>query len=80
MTLNTEMSYCMIYSSGDLSFSGLSSVKEMPDQSLNKCSKCWNTSSKFFRPRIFCLGHAVQIVDMLQSKGGANVLIICHSG
>ncbi|XP_027934445.1 probable lysine-specific demethylase ELF6 [Vigna unguiculata] len=65
--------------SRDLSFSGLSSVKEMPDQSLNKCSKCWNTSSKFFRPRIFCLGHAVQIVDMLQSKGGANVLIICHS-
>ncbi|XP_047180623.1 probable lysine-specific demethylase ELF6 [Vigna umbellata] len=65
--------------SRDLSFSELSSVKEMPDQSLNKCSKCWNTSSKFFRPRIFCLGHAVQIVDMLQSKGGANVLIICHS-
>ncbi|WVY97939.1 hypothetical protein V8G54_030090 [Vigna mungo] len=64
---------------GDLSFSELSSVKEMPDQSLNKCSKCWNTSSKYFRPRIFCLGHAVQIVDMLQSKGGANVLIICHS-
>ncbi|ESW15723.1 hypothetical protein PHAVU_007G096500 [Phaseolus vulgaris] len=65
--------------SRDLSVSELSSIKEMPDHSLNKCSKCWDTSSKFFRPRIFCLGHAVQIVEMLQSKGGANVLIICHS-
>ncbi|KAL2324820.1 hypothetical protein Fmac_023878 [Flemingia macrophylla] len=64
--------------SRDLSVSELSSVKALPDQSLNKCSKCWNTS-KFLRPRIFCLEHAVQIVEMLQSKGGANVLIICHS-
>ncbi|KAL2562539.1 hypothetical protein AAZX31_20G168000 [Glycine max] len=65
--------------SRDLSVSELSSVKELPDQSLNKCNKCWNTSSKFLRPRIFCLEHAVQISEMLQSKGGANVLIICHS-
>ncbi|KAL2601543.1 hypothetical protein AAZX31_10G198000 [Glycine max] len=65
--------------SRDLSVSELSSVKELPDQSLNKCNKCWNTSSKFLRPRIFCLEHAVQIFEMLQSKGGANVLIICHS-
>lgn len=80
MTLNIEMSYYVICSSGDLSVSELSSVKELPDQSLNKCNKCWNTSSKFLRPRIFCLEHAVQISEMLQSKGGANVLIICHSG
>ncbi|TKY51603.1 lysine-specific demethylase ELF6 [Spatholobus suberectus] len=65
--------------SRDLSVSELSSVKELPDQSLDKCNKCWNTSSKFLRPRIFCLEHAIQIVEMLQSKGGANVLIICHS-
>lgn len=74
------MSCFVICSSGDLSVSELSSAKDLPDQSLNKCNKCWNTSCKFFRPRIFCLEHAVQIVDMLQCKGGANVLIICHSG
>ncbi|KAF2295707.1 hypothetical protein GH714_033666 [Hevea brasiliensis] len=39
----------------------------------------WNNSSKFLRPRIFCLEHAVQIEELLQSKGGANMLIICHS-
>lgn len=40
----------------------------------------WNTSSKFLRPRIFCLEHAIQIVELLHSKGGAKVLVICHSG
>jgi hypothetical protein len=40
----------------------------------------WNTSRKFLRPRIFCLEHGVQIEELLQSKGGANMLIICHSG
>ncbi|KAG6763531.1 hypothetical protein POTOM_030954 [Populus tomentosa] len=39
----------------------------------------WNTSHKFLRPRIFCLEHGVQIEELLQSKGGANLLIICHS-
>ncbi|KAF2318507.1 hypothetical protein GH714_008418 [Hevea brasiliensis] len=39
----------------------------------------WNNSSKFLRPRIFCLEHGVQIEELLQSKGGANMLIICHS-
>ncbi|KAF5467098.1 hypothetical protein F2P56_016960 [Juglans regia] len=39
----------------------------------------WNTSSKFLRPRIFCLEHAIQIVELLHSKGGAKVLVICHS-
>uniref|UniRef100_A0A2P2JMH8 Lysine-specific demethylase ELF6 n=2 Tax=Rhizophora mucronata TaxID=61149 RepID=A0A2P2JMH8_RHIMU len=42
-------------------------------------TKGWNTSSKFLRPRIFCLEHAIQIEELLQSKGGANLLIICHS-
>ncbi|XP_027365525.1 probable lysine-specific demethylase ELF6 [Abrus precatorius] len=62
----------------NLSVSELSSA-ELSDQSLNECNNFWNTSSKFLRPRIFCLEHAVQIVEMLQRKGGANVLIICHS-
>lgn len=33
----------------------------------------------FCRPRIFCLQHALEIEELLQCKGGANVLIICHS-
>lgn len=70
----------MCCSSGDFSVSGLSSAKDSTHQSLNKFNKCWDTSSKFLRPRIFCLEHAVQIVEMLQCKGGANVLVICHSG
>nr|XP_027189002.1 probable lysine-specific demethylase ELF6 isoform X2 [Cicer arietinum] len=65
--------------SRDLSVSELASAKDPLDQSLNKCNKCWNISSKLLKPRIFCLDHAVQVVEMLQSKGGANVLIICHS-
>ncbi|KAJ8759172.1 hypothetical protein K2173_004179 [Erythroxylum novogranatense] len=39
----------------------------------------WNASSKFLRPRIFCLEHAIQIEELLQSKGGANLRLICHS-
>ncbi|CAL0316108.1 unnamed protein product [Lupinus luteus] len=66
-------------STSNLCVSELSSAKEPSNQSLKTFNKCWNASSKFLRPRIFCLEHAVQIVDMLQSKGGANVLIICHS-
>ncbi|KAE9611436.1 putative transcription factor & chromatin remodeling &Metalloenzymes JmjC family [Lupinus albus] len=66
-------------SASNLCVSELSSAKESSNQSLKTFNKCWNASSKFLRPRIFCLEHAVQIVDMLQSKGGANVLIICHS-
>jgi hypothetical protein len=76
---NAEMSY-VTCSSGDISVSELAPAKDSQNQSSNKCNKCWNTSSKFLKPRIFCLEHAVQIVEMLQSKGGANVLAICHSG
>ncbi|XP_050209589.1 lysine-specific demethylase ELF6 [Mercurialis annua] len=42
-------------------------------------SSGWNNSSKFLRPRIFCLEHGLQIEELLQSKGGASMLIICHS-
>ncbi|XP_042475605.1 probable lysine-specific demethylase ELF6 [Macadamia integrifolia] len=41
--------------------------------------KCWNTSNGFLRPRVFCLQHTLEVAEMLHSKGGANVLIICHS-
>lgn len=39
----------------------------------------WNTSNEFLRSRIFCLQHALEIEEMLQCKGGAHVLVICHS-
>lgn len=52
----------------------------MPIHSTNKFQNQWNTSDQYLRPRIFCLEHAVQIEELLQSKGGANVLVICHSG
>ncbi|KAL5064883.1 hypothetical protein RYX36_026620 [Vicia faba] len=39
--------------------------KGSQNQSLIKCNKYWNTSSKFMKPQIFCLEHVVQIVDML---------------
>lgn len=37
-------------------------------------------SNTYLRPRIFCLEHAIQVEELLHSKGGANVLVICHSG
>lgn len=54
--------------------------KDLPVPSLTKFTKRWNTSSKFLRPRIFCLEHALQVKELLQTKGGANILVICHSG
>ncbi|KZV24735.1 hypothetical protein F511_09209 [Dorcoceras hygrometricum] len=39
----------------------------------------WNISNNFLKPRIFCLEHAMEIEELLCSKGGANVLVICHS-
>lgn len=38
------------------------------------------SSGGSLRPRIFCLEHAIQTEELLRSKGGANVLVICHSG
>ncbi|CAA0825323.1 Probable lysine-specific demethylase ELF6 [Striga hermonthica] len=39
----------------------------------------WNTSDVTLKPRIFCLEHAIEIEKLLSSKGGANILVICHS-
>ncbi|KAG9441863.1 hypothetical protein H6P81_017717 [Aristolochia fimbriata] len=45
----------------------------------NSGKKPWNTNNRILRPRIFCLEHALEIEKLLESKGGANILIICHS-
>lgn len=39
-----------------------------------------DVSRGLVRPQIFCLEHAIQTEELLHSKGGANVLVICHSG
>ncbi|KAM3270405.1 putative lysine-specific demethylase ELF6 isoform X1 [Capsicum chacoense] len=38
-----------------------------------------DVSRGLVRPRIFCLEHAIQTEELLRTKGGANVLVICHS-
>lgn len=35
--------------------------------------------STYFRPRIFCMEHAIQVEELLSGKGGAELLVICHS-
>lgn len=64
--------------SGDI-FSEISlSKKEMLTPSFMEFKNGWNNSCKYLRPRVFCLEHALQIEELLQSKGGASVLVICH--
>lgn len=54
-------------------------------QYLTKCAisvtnidETWDTRG-FLRPRVFCMEHAVQIEELLRLKGGAKMLVICHS-
>jgi hypothetical protein len=51
-------------------------------QAVESCADTtnWNITSAFARPRIFCLQHALEIEELLEGKGGAHSLIICHSG
>lgn len=56
------------------------SSQEALGSSANTPGKQWNLSIRSLRPRIFCLEHAIQTVDLLCSRGGANVLGLCHSG
>lgn len=44
-----------------------------------KLREGWNSSSGFLRPRLFCLEHAVETERLLHPRGGANILLICHS-
>uniref|UniRef100_A0A7N0TKW8 Lysine-specific demethylase ELF6 n=3 Tax=Kalanchoe fedtschenkoi TaxID=63787 RepID=A0A7N0TKW8_KALFE len=64
----------------DVSIDHSVSVLSTPVVSSNmKVNKDQNASHRFFRPRVFCLEHAVQVIELLESKGGAEVLVICHS-
>lgn len=55
-------------------------TKGPPMHPRDNLDKQWSRVSGFLRPRIFCLEHGLEIEELLQSKGGADVLIICHSG
>ncbi|XP_042017437.1 probable lysine-specific demethylase ELF6 [Salvia splendens] len=39
----------------------------------------WDISDVSRKSRIFCVEHAIEIEKLLSSRGGANVLVICHS-
>ncbi|KAI3470480.1 hypothetical protein Pfo_027143 [Paulownia fortunei] len=56
-----------------------SSLKREAVSSIVEIAKGWNISNVSLKPRIFCLEHAIEIEELLSSKGGANVLVICHS-
>ncbi|KAL0452151.1 UNVERIFIED_CONTAM: putative lysine-specific demethylase ELF6 [Sesamum latifolium] len=56
-----------------------SSLEHEAFSSQVKIAKGWNISNVSLKPRIFCLEHAIEIEGLLSSKGGANVLVICHS-
>ncbi|XWS15176.1 hypothetical protein CRYUN_Cryun35bG0071800 [Craigia yunnanensis] len=47
---------------------------------ITKFFEGWDTPNKCLRRQIFCLEQVVQVEELLQSKGGANMLVICHSG
>ncbi|KAF4393532.1 hypothetical protein F8388_023336 [Cannabis sativa] len=83
--------YLNCFSSLDLDVSNNASITEnvstvsnppsmdLPVPSVNKFDGGQNAYNKFLRPRSFCLEHAVEIIDILQGIGGAEVLVICHS-
>lgn len=55
------------------------SSQEAMGSSENTPGMQWNLSNRSLRPRVFCLEHAIQTVDLLCLRGGANVLGLCHS-
>ncbi|CAA2991256.1 probable lysine-specific demethylase ELF6 [Olea europaea subsp. europaea] len=56
-----------------------SSPKSDSASSKVKTAMGWNISGAFEKPRLFCLEHAIEIEGLLSTKGGAKVLVICHS-
>lgn len=58
----------------------LASLNHEPVSSKLETVKEWNVSNASLKPRIFCLEHAIEIEELLSSRGGANILVICHSG
>ncbi|KAG2262516.1 hypothetical protein Bca52824_069595 [Brassica carinata] len=49
-------------------------AQEITAQSSEKSDCEWNTSSRYTRPRIFCLEHTIELQRLLQSRGGLKFL------
>ncbi|GAB4836436.1 hypothetical protein Ancab_001348 [Ancistrocladus abbreviatus] len=73
--ITVEVSKSMQQESCDLH----GTIEEFVSALVTKVEERWSTCDGFLRPRIFCLEHAVQIEELLRLKGGANMLVICHS-
>ncbi|KAI4995422.1 hypothetical protein ZWY2020_035325 [Hordeum vulgare] len=80
--INSEMTETKILSTGfETDFSKQIGEVDMDGQAVESCANTvdWNITSAFVRPRIFCLQHALEIEELLEGKGGAHALIICHA-
>lgn len=57
-------------------------TNKAPFESLNEETgeRKWDMSNVLLRPRIFCLQHAIDVEELLHSKGGGHIQVICHSG
>ncbi|CAN8257194.1 unnamed protein product [Cochlearia groenlandica] len=51
---------------------------EITTLSSEKTYSEWNTSSRYIRPRIFCLEHTIELQRLMHSRGGLKFLVICH--
>jgi len=65
---------------GTKPFSETHSIHGVPVKTSSSERTKRTSSHGFNRPRIFCLQHALEVDELLHSKGGAHVLVICHSG
>lgn len=57
---------------------GETDAQEIMTLSSEKSDCEWKTSSRYIRPRIFCLEHTIELQRLLQSRGGLKFLVICH--
>ncbi|CAM0870755.1 unnamed protein product [Alopecurus aequalis] len=79
-SINTETTGTKISSDGFGTESSKQTGRgDIDAKSVESCAGSWNITSAFVRPRIFCLQHALEIEELLEGKGGAHALIICHS-
>nr|WBP50116.1 demethylase [Triticum aestivum] len=80
--INTETTETKIPSARfGIEFSKQTGRGDIDAQATESCGNTvdWNITSAFVRPRIFCLQHALEIGELLEGKGGAHALIICHA-
>jgi len=70
---------CLLKSINSVSINS-TDAQEIMTLSSEKSDCEWKTSSRYIRPRIFCLEHTIELQRLLQSRGGLKFLVICHKG